>query len=389
MFDLTPRPDLFGPEHEAFRSSVRQFVAREITPHAAAWDEAQGFPRALYAQAAAIGLLGIGYPEHLGGTPADLFYTLVAAEELARAGSGGLQASLGSHHIALPPIVAHGSPALQQRVVPPVLAGQKIAALAITEPGGGSDVAALRTTARRDGDDFVVDGEKTFITSGMRADFLTVAVRTDPANKGPGGVSLLLVEGDRPGLERSLLAKTGWWASDTAHLRFAGVRVPAANLIGEAGAGFKAIMQNFNHERLMMAAMACSYAQVCTEEALDWARERKTFGAALAERQVIRHKLVDMVSRVETARALVYDLAWRLQHQVGAAEALVARTCMAKIVATQAMQFCADQAVQILGGMGYMRGTKTERLYREVKVMMIGGGSEEIMKDLAARKLGL
>ncbi len=246
-----------------------------------------------------------------------------------------------------------------------------------------------KTTAVREGDHYIVNGEKTFITSGMRADFLTVAVRTDPANKGPGGVSLLLVEGDTPGLQRTLLAKTGWWASDTAHLRFDNCRVPAANLLGPEGAGFKAIMQNFNNERLMMAAMAVAYAQVCTEEAAAWARERRTFGAALVERQVIRHKLVDMVMRVETARAFVYELAWRLQHRLGDADALVARTCMAKNVATQAMQFCADQAVQILGGMGFMRGTKSERLYREVKVMMIGGGAEEIMKDLAARKLGL
>jgi acyl-CoA dehydrogenase len=389
MFDLPPRPEYFSAEHEAFRRGVRSFVEREIAPHAAAWDEAGSFPRELYAKAAAIGLLGIGYPEVLGGTPADLFFMLVAAEELARAGSGGVQAGLGSHHIALPPIVAHGAAALQRRVVPPVLAGEKIAALAITEPGGGSDVAALRTRARRDGDHYVVDGEKTFITSGCRADFLTVAVRTDPANPGPGGISLLVVEGDTPGLQRTLLAKTGWWASDTGHLRFDGVRVPAGNLIGDEGAGFRAIMQNFNHERLMMAAMSCAYAEVCTEEALAWARERRTFGAPLAERQVIRHKLVDMLARVESARALVYDLAWRTMQRLGDAEALVARTCMAKVVATQAMQFCADQAVQILGGMGYMRGTRSERLYREVKVMMIGGGSEEIMKDLAARKLAL
>jgi acyl-CoA dehydrogenase len=389
MFDLPPRPDCFGPDHEAFRASVREFVAREITPHAAAWDEAGGFPRRLYAQAAAIGLLGIGYPDDLGGTPADLFFTVVAAEELARAGSGGVQASLGSHHIALPPILAHGQPALRQRVVPPVLRGEKIAALAITEPGGGSDVAALTTRAVRDGDHYVLHGEKTFITSGVRADFLTVAVRTDPAARGPAGISLLLVDGDTPGLTRTPLAKTGWWASDTAHLRFDGCRVPASHLIGEEGAGFKAIMANFNHERLMMAAMACAYAQVCTEEALDWARQRRTFGATLSQHQVIRHKLVDMLARVEAARALVYELVWRLQHRLGAESDLVARTCMAKVVATQAMQFCADQAVQILGGMGYMRGTRSERLYREVKVMMIGGGSEEIMKDLAARKLAI
>jgi acyl-CoA dehydrogenase len=286
-------------------------------------------------------------------------------------------------------VIAQGSEALKQRVVPAVLAGETIAALAITEPGGGSDVAALRTTAVRQGDDYIVNGEKTFITSGMRADHLTVAVRTDPSNRGPGGVSLLLVDGDTPGLQRTLLAKTGWWASDTAHLRFDNCRVPAANLLGEEGAGFKAIMHNFNSERLLMASMAVAYAQVCTEEAADWARERRTFGAALVERQVIRHKLVDMVMRVETARAFVYELAWRLQHGLGDPDALVARTCLAKNLATQAMQFCADQAVQILGGMGFMRGTKSERLYREVKVMMIGGGAEEIMKDLAARKLGL
>ena len=383
----------FSAEHESFRATVRAFVSREITPHVAAWDEAESFPRELYAKAAAVGILGIGYPEELGGTPADIFFSIAAAEEIARAGSGGLQASLGSHGIGLPPLVRLGGEALKRRVVPAVLAGREIAALAITEPGGGSDVAALKTRAVRgvdsDGEHYIVSGEKTFITSGMRADWITTAVRTDVANKGPGGVSLLLIPGNTPGLQRTLLAKTGWWASDTAQLHFDGCRVPASHLIGAEGEGFKAIMHNFNHERLMMATMACAYAQVCTEEALDWARQRQTFGAALAERQVIRHKLVDMLTRVESARALVYELAWREQHGVGNAAALVARTCMAKVVATQAMQFCADQAVQILGGMGYMRGSKSERLYREVKVMMIGGGSEEVMKDLAARQLGL
>ena len=386
-FELPPAGHHFSAEHEAFRAGVRAFVEREIAPHVAAWDEAGSFPRGLYRKAAAIGLLGVGYPEALGGTPADVFMTLAAAEEIARAGSGGLQAGLGSHHIALPPIVAAGSAELQQRVVPPVLAGEKIAALAITEPGGGSDVAALRCTARRVGAEYVVDGEKTFITSGVRADFLTVAVRTDPSNKGPGGVSLLLVEGDRPGLERTVLAKTGWWASDTAHLRFSGVRVPAANLIGEEGAGFKAIMRNFNHERLMMAAMACSYAEACTAEALAWARERKTFGLPLSERQVIRHKLVDMAIRIETTRTLLEDLAWRVENSAGDPKVLVAQLSMLKVQSMQTLQFCADTAVQILGGMGFMRGTRVERIYREVKVNMIGGGSEEIMKDLAARQL--
>ncbi len=390
--DLSPQPHYFGPEHDSLRATVRAFVAREITPYVTAWDEAGSFPRELYAKAAAIGMLGMGYPEELGGTPADIFFSIASAEEVARAGCGGLQASLGSHGIALPPLVAHGSDELKRRVVPAVLAGRDIAALAITEPGGGSDVAALTTTAIRDGDHYVVNGEKTFITSGMRADWITTAVRTDPTNKGPRGVSLLLIPGKSPGLQRSLLEKTGWWASDTAHLRFDNCRVPATNLIGAEGAGFKAIMHNFNSERLMMAAMACAYAQVCFDEALDWARQRKTFGAALVERQVIRHKLVDMLTKIEAARSLVYELAWRVKNDTGnsvaSGPALVARTCMAKVVATQAMQFCADQAVQILGGMGFMRGTKSERIYREVKVMMIGGGSEEIMKDLAARQLG-
>jgi len=389
MFDLPPRPEYFSPEHEAFRASVRRFVDAEIAPHVNAWDEAGTFPRDLYGKAAAVGLIGMGYPEEFGGTPADVFFGIAAAEEVARAGCGGVQASLGSHGIALPPIVAHGSEALKQRVVPPVLRGEKIAALCITEPGGGSDVAALKTTAVRDGDHYVVNGEKTFITSGMRADFLTVAVRTDPANKGPSGVSLLVIDGDTPGLQRSELKKMGWWCSDTAHLTFSDCRVPVVNRVGAEGEGFKAIMHNFNAERLMMAAMACTYGEACAREALAWARERKTFGAPLSERQVIRHKLVDMVARVEAARALVYELAHRLERGLGGRNDLVARTCMAKVLATQAMQYCADQAVQILGGMGYMRGTKSERLYREAKVMMIGGGSEEIMKDLAARQLGL
>jgi acyl-CoA dehydrogenase len=389
MFDLPPRPEYFSADHEAYRASVRRFVEAEIAPHAHAWDEAGTFPRELYRKAAAVGLIGMGYPEALGGTPADVFFGIAAAEEVARAGCGGVQASLGSHGIALPPIVAHGSDALKHRVVPPVLTGDKIAALCITEPGGGSDVAALKTTAVRDGDHYLVNGEKTFITSGMRADFLTVAVRTDPANRGPGGVSLLVIDGDTPGLQRSELKKMGWWCSDTAHLTFTNCRVPVANRVGAEGEGFRAIMHNFNSERLMMAAMACSYGEACAREALDWARERKTFGAPLSERQVIRHKLVDMAARVEAARALVYDLAHRLQHRLGEPADLVARACMAKVLATQAMQFCADQAVQILGGMGYMRGTKSERLSREAKVMMIGGGSEEIMKDLAARQWGV
>jgi acyl-CoA dehydrogenase len=305
-------------------------------------------------------------------------------------GSGGVMASLFSHNIALPPVLRHGSPDLQQEVITPVLRGEKIAALAVTEPGGGSDVAALRSTARRDGGDYVVDGEKVFITSGLRADFLTVAVRTGEA-KGPAGISLLVVPGDAVGLSRSPLQKMGWWCSDTAHLRFDKVRVPARYLVGEEGAGFRLVMGNFNGERMALAVAALGFAEACYDEALDWARQRKTFGAALVERQVVRHKLVDMQMRIASTRAWAEALATRAdagEEASGSAD-WVAQVCLLKNHATQTMQFCADQAVQILGGMGYMRGTKSERIYREVKVMMIGGGAEEIMKDLAARQLGL
>ncbi|HEY2188711.1 MAG TPA: acyl-CoA dehydrogenase family protein [Caldimonas sp.] len=373
-------------DRDTFRTSVRRFVEREIAPHVDAWDEAGSFPRELYAKAAGAGLLGLGYPEHLGGTPAPMAWRLIAGEEVARAGSGGLLASLFSHAIGLPPIIVHGNAELQLRVVPDVLAGRKIAALAITEPGAGSDVARIACRARRDGDGWVVDGEKTFITSGMRADWITVAVRT--GGPGASGISLLAVPGDAPGLERTLLAKMGWWCSDTARLSFAGCRVPAANLIGQENTGFRAIMANFNGERLLMASTACAFAAVCFDEALAWARQRKTFGQLLVEHQVVRHKLADMRMRVLGARAWIDSLTARFD--AGALDAeTVAELCLLKNHATQAMQFCADQAVQILGGTGFVRGTKSERIYREVKVMMIGGGSEEIMKELAARQLGL
>ena len=294
------------PEHLTFQDGVRRFVAHSVAPFVNAWDEAQAFPRALYAQAAGMGLLGLGYPEAYGGTPADAWYRLIATEEIARAGSGGLMASLFSHNIGLPPIVAHGSEVLKRRVIPEVLAGVKISALAITEPGGGSDVARLHCSARLVGDHWVVDGEKTFITSGMRADWITLAVRT--GGKGAAGISLLAVPGDVPGLERSPLSKMGWWCSDTAQLRFNGCRVPADHLIGAENSGFRAIMENFNGERLLMSAGACAFAQVCLDEALDWARQRQTFGAPLVEHQVIRHKLMDMRMRISSTRAWLHAL---------------------------------------------------------------------------------
>ncbi len=390
---------------------------QDVAPNAAAWDEAGEFPRELHRQAAELGLLGLGYPEHLGGTPAPWRVRNAVSRTLARfGGSGGVMASLFTHNIGLPPVLAHGSPELQREVIPPVLRGEKIAALGITEPGGGSDVAALRTTARREGGDYVIDGEKTFITSGMRCDWITLAARTElepprsatawvaapqggsvalgrpggdrARSKGASGISLLVVPCDAPGISRSRLQKMGWHCSDTAHLRFDGVRVPERYRLGAEGAGFRMVMGNFNGERLALSAMALGFAEACHDEALAWARQRRTFGAPLVERQVIRHKLMDMRMRIQSTQAWLDALGDRVDAGDDGAD-WVANVCLLKNHATQAMQFCADAAVQILGGMGYMRGTASERIYREVKVMMIGGGAEEIMKELAARQWGL
>lgn len=383
------------PEQEDIRlmtDMAQRFVQQEVLPHLQAWEDAGELPRELYGRAAELGWLAMGYPEELGGMPASWAMRSALATALSRyGGSGGLLASLFSHNIGLPPIARHGSAALQSEVIPSVLRGEKISALAITEPGGGTDVSALRTTARRDGDEYVVDGEKVFITSGTRADWLTVAVRTDPKDKGPMGISMLVVPGDAPGLSRSRLDKMGWHCSDTAHLRFDGVRVPARYLVREEGMGFKMILTNFNGERLSMSAMALGFSECCYDEALAWARQRKTFGTALVDHQVIRHKLMDMRMRIESTRAWLDAVVARADSGDKAAKGAewVAQVCLLKNHATQTMQFCADQAVQILGGMGFMRGTASERIYREVKVMMIGGGTEEIMKELASRQLGI
>ena len=379
-----PDSPYYTAEHEAFRDTLRRWVREQIEPHATEWDEAGTFPRELYEQAAEIGLLPLGFPEEYGGIEADQFYAIIGAQELARAGVGGLSASLMSHTIGAPPIARAGSDDLKKRVLPDILAGKKISALAITEPGGGSDVAALSTTAKRDGDHYIVNGSKTFITSGMRADYVTVAVRT--GEPGHRGISLLVVEGDMAGFTRTRLdKKMGWWCSDTATLYFDDCRVPAANLLGEENAGSMLIMQNFNSERLGLAAGCAAFARVCLDEVIDYARERKTFGQPLIQHQVIRHKIADMTMRINATQAYLESLAWRVQQ----GDNPVADVCLLKNQASRTMEFCAREAVQTLGGAGYLRGPKSERIYREVRVNAIGGGAEEIMRDLAVRQMGL
>lgn len=380
---MTAGSPFYTADHESFRQQARRFVEKEIAPYVEQWEAAESLPRELHRKAADAGLIQIGFPEAYGGVEVpDLFYMVVLTEELARAGSGGVIASLMSHGIGSPPVMHVGTEAQKERFLAPVMRGEKIAALAITEPSGGSDVANLKTRAVRDGEHYIVDGSKAFITSGIRADFITTAVRT--GGEGLGGVSLLVIEGNTPGVKRTPMQKMGWWSSDTAMLYFDGCRVPVANRLGPENQGFMAIMLNFNNERIMLAAQASAFAQVCYDEALAYARERQTFGKPLIRNQVIRHKLVDMKTRIDAVRAHLDVLAWRVSQK----QMPVAEVCGLKLHATTMLEWVANEAMQILGGAGYLRGSKVERIYRETKVLTIGGGSQEIMKDLAARQLG-
>jgi len=385
-FDSTRPPSPFLQEtHHAWRRELRRFIDREIVPFVEEWEEAEEIPLGLYKKASEFGLLRMGYPEAYGGISEglDRFHGIVTSEELARVGAGGVTASLMVHGIGLPPILALGSDEMKDKIALAVLAGDKRISLAITEPSGGSDVAQLKTRARRSGDEYVVDGSKMFITGGMRADYFTTAVRT--GGEGFGGISLLLIEADRPGVSRTKLKKQGWWASDTAALYFDTVHVPAENLIGGENQGFLGIMHNFNGERLGMAAGACGSARVCLEEAVQWAQTRMTFGKRLADHQVIRHKIAEMVRQINATTAYLEMCAWRVAN----GETPAADLALLKVQATLTLEFCAREAMQILGGAGYMRGSRVERIYREVRVNAIGGGSEEILRDLAARQLGL
>ncbi|WP_020415101.1 acyl-CoA dehydrogenase family protein [Microbulbifer variabilis] len=370
--------------HQEWRTQLRRFVDREITPYITQWDEDGQLPAELWKKAAEVGLLQMSYPENYGGIETDVFHMIVAAEELARPGAGGLYASLMVHGIALPPLLHYGSEALKDQVIPSVLRGDKHISLAITEPGAGSDVANLQCRAERDGDDYIVTGEKTYITGGTRANWFTAAVRT--GEEGFGGISLLLIPADTKGVSRQLLdKKQGWWCSDTASIFFDQVRVPASNLIGGENQGFLPIVHNFNRERLGIAASCVEFSRVCLQDAIEWAQERQTFGKRLANHQVIRHKFAQMLQRINATQAYLDLCAWaEQQHQLK-----VADIALLKVQATETLEFCAREAMQVLGGAGYMRGNRIERIYREVRVNAIGGGSEEIMRDLASRQMGI
>ena len=376
----------YNESHHAWREELKKFVAKEIAPFVEEWEEAGEFPRELYKKAGDFGLLGMGYPEQYGGTfeGIDIFHGIVTSEELAQ-GSGGLAASLLSLNISLPLILALGTEEQKEKYVTPVIAGDKIACLGVTEPSGGSDVAGIKTKAIRDGSDYILNGSKMFITSGMRADYYVIACRT--GGPGTSGISAIVVEKGTPGFTQTPLKKMGWLASDTAVLYFDDCRVPAENLIGGENSGWAGIMSNFSQERLGLAAGMNAYSQICIDESVAWARDRMTFGKPLIENQVIRHKLSEMSRMVNATKAYMELLTWRVMN----GEKPTADLSLLKVQASKTMEYCAREAMQILGGAGYLRANsgpgKVERIYREVRVNAIGGGSEEIMLDLAAKQL--
>lgn len=374
----------FGETQNMIRSSVKRFVEQHIIENIDEWEEANEFPRSLYNLAGDAGILGIGHPEEYGGSGGDIFSKIAASEELMRSTSGGLVASLGSIDIGLPPVAKWGSKSLKEKVLEPVLTGEKIIALAITEPSGGSDVANIKTRAVKDGDHYIINGSKTFITSGHRADFYTVAVRT--GGDGYGGISLILVERDTPGFSRGKrLKKTGWWASDTAELFFEDVRVPAENLIGPENSGFIAIMSNFEMERLSLCIMANMTSEIALEESLKYVKERQAFGRPIGKFQVTKHKLAEMATQLEASKTFTYSLAAAMQN----GKSVLKEIAMAKNFATQTSDRITYDAVQIFGGMGYMRESKVERLARDNRILSIGGGTYEIMNEVISKQLGL
>lgn len=374
----------FGETQNIVRTSVRKFVAQEILPYIDEWEEANTFPIELYQKAGQAGILGIGFPEEFGGAGKDIFSKIAASEELMRSTSGGLVASLGSLDIGLPPVYKWASDEIKNRVVPAVIKGEKISALAITEAGGGSDVANIRTHAKRSGDHYVLNGSKTFITSGTRADFYTVAVRT--GESGFGGISLLLVEKGTPGFSVGRnLKKTGWWASDTAELFFDNCQIPVGNLIGQENSGFYAIMANFEMERLSLCVMANMTAQIAFEESLQYVKQRQAFGRPISKFQVTRHKLAEMATQIEVSKEFTY----RLAAKIAAGKSVIKEISMAKNFATNVSDRATYDAVQLHGGMGFMRESKVERLARDNRILSIGGGTYEIMNEVISKQLGL
>jgi len=378
---------IFTAEHEELRRSVRRFVDTELRPHVEEWEDAGWFPDDVFRRAGELGFLGLHYPVEWGGSGGDLAAEIVFVEELAKAGCGAIAMALSVQtDMATPALAEFGTDDQKERYLRPAIAGEKIAAIAITEPDAGSDVAAITTRAARDGDVWRVTGRKMFITNGARADFLTCVVQCEPGS-GNRGISLFLVDTDLPGMSVSRkLRKLGMWSSDTAEIVLDDVPVPNANLIGgEAGHGFEQLMWQLQYERMSAAAACIGYADAVLAETIAYAKERTTFGVPLTGHQVIAHKLADAATELEAARALTYNTAWRLMH----GEYPVAEISMAKKFSAQVFNRLVDTCLQIHGGAGYMHESPVSRAFRDARLQRIGAGTDEIMNEVIAKRLGI
>lgn len=385
MFDDWRRNSpYYNDSHEEWAHTVRRWVEKEVTPNIEAWETAGEVPRELSRKAADVGIIRLGFPEEYGGISegVDLFHGVVQAAELAYPGASGLLSALMMHGVALVPVLQFGSEELKRRVAVPVLNGEKLMAICLTEPSGGSDLAAVKTRAVKRGDRWILNGSKTFISSGMRADYYTVVART--GTEGNEGLSMFLVEKGMPGFTQTKLDKMGWHMSDTATLYFEDVELPEEYLLGPEGKGFAAAVQNLNGERAGLAAGCCAFARAAIEEAYDWATIRETFGKPLIKNQVIRHKFANMMVQVNASQAFSDQMTWSLINR----RADPANLALCKVQATRMLEFVARECAQIMGGAGYIRGCKVERIYRDVRPHAVGGGSEEIMLEFAARHMG-
>jgi acyl-CoA dehydrogenase len=368
----------FQPEHHLFRQSVRTFMDREVRPHLAQWENDRRIPRDIWRRMGELGFLGIDYPEAYGGMAADFFYSVVFLEEVARAGSGGFAAAVGVHeYVSVAHLNSIGSEDLKQRYLAPAVRGEKIGALAISEPDAGSNVAGLRTTLRREGDHYVLNGSKTFITNGVHADFIVVACQAE------AGLSLVVVDAPSEGLSRTQLDKMGWHCSDTAELSFDQVRVPLENLVGEEGMGFYYIMSSFQLERLIMGIMGVAGMDLALHETLRYMNEREAFGRSIAKYQALRHRIADVATEIEAARQFTYHTCWL--H--GQGEFAVRECSMVKLYVTELGTKVADACLQMFGGYGYMEAYPLARMYRDARVGTIAGGTSEIMREIIAKLL--
>src|SRR5947208_11908512 len=376
---------IFNDEHEALRESITNFATKELAPHAEEWEETT-FPDWVFSRMGELGFLGLDKPEKYGGQGGDYFSAMVLGEAIGAANCGGLAMGVAVQtDMAMPPILAFGTEEQKREWVVPAIRGEKILCLGITEPDAGSDVKGIKTRAVRDGDDFVINGSKTYITNGHRADVIVLVAKTDP-DAGYDGFTLFLVPMDAPGVIREeKLKKLGMHASDTALLAFQDVRVPGSAVLGEVGKGFYHIMWELQGERLIGAAGCVAGAQAAFDRTLQYARERKAFGREIGHFQVIRHKFAEMATKIEAARQLVYTTAWRFQN----GEYPVREISMAKLYASRVAVEVADECIQIHGGAGYMKEYGVERAWRDLRLNRIGAGTDEIMLDVIGRSYGL